>query len=151
MSLGTLPLLLQQQQQQQNDGFNQFISRRQEEQHDMSSNNNNNNNMSSSRSSFSLTTHKNTPSGINDIGQQNAMATRSHPTPPLQPLSPPPPTARISEDYSRRTSRQSIHATMIDMHRPWPTRAIRIERDYSRGDGVTRFSTEFPIELDGKV
>lgn len=88
------------------------------------------------------------------------MATRSHPIPPpLQqqqqqqqpPLSPPPPTARMSENYSRRTSRQSIHATMIDMARPWPTRTIRIERDYSRGDGVTRFSTEFPIELHGKV
>ncbi|CDH60195.1 predicted protein [Lichtheimia corymbifera JMRC:FSU:9682] len=155
MSLDTLPVLLQQ---QQKDGFNPFISRRQEEQHDVSSNNNN---MPSSHSSFSLATHKNTASGINDIGQQNAMATRSHPIPPpLQqqqqqqqqpPLSPPPPTARMSEDYSRRTSRQSIHATMIDMARPWPTRTIRIERDYSRGDGVTRFSTEFPIELHGKI
>lgn len=30
-------------------------------------------------------------------------------------------------------------------------RIIRIERDYSLGDGVTRFSTEYPKELDGRV
>ncbi|KAL1928622.1 hypothetical protein VTP01DRAFT_2408 [Rhizomucor pusillus] len=30
-------------------------------------------------------------------------------------------------------------------------RIIRIERDYSLGDGVTRFSTEYPKELDGRI
>ncbi|RCH86582.1 hypothetical protein CU098_009906, partial [Rhizopus stolonifer] len=32
-----------------------------------------------------------------------------------------------------------------------PVKAIRIERDYSLGDGITRFSTEYPVELTGKV
>lgn len=32
-----------------------------------------------------------------------------------------------------------------------PVKSIRIERDYSLGDGITRFSTEYPAELSGKV
>ncbi|KAI8050147.1 Golgin subfamily A member 7/ERF4 [Gilbertella persicaria] len=32
-----------------------------------------------------------------------------------------------------------------------PVKAIRIERDYSLGDGITRFSTEYPVELTGKI
>lgn len=29
--------------------------------------------------------------------------------------------------------------------------AIRIDRDYSLGDGITRFSTEYPSQLEGRV
>jgi hypothetical protein len=32
-----------------------------------------------------------------------------------------------------------------------PTEFIRIERDYSLGDGITKFSLEYPQELHGKV
>lgn len=32
-----------------------------------------------------------------------------------------------------------------------PIKSIRIERDYSLGDGITRFNTEYPAELTGKV
>jgi hypothetical protein len=32
-----------------------------------------------------------------------------------------------------------------------PVKSIRVERDYSLGDGITRFSTQYPVELEGKV
>ncbi|KAI8575915.1 hypothetical protein K450DRAFT_180069 [Umbelopsis ramanniana AG] len=32
-----------------------------------------------------------------------------------------------------------------------PTEFIRIERDYSLGDGITKFSLEYPQELHGKI
>ncbi|KAI7852425.1 Golgin subfamily A member 7/ERF4 [Circinella umbellata] len=32
-----------------------------------------------------------------------------------------------------------------------PSKAVRIERDYSRGDGITRFCTDFPPELSGRI
>jgi len=40
----------------------------------------------------------------------------------------------------------SIHQPMSD-----PTTFIRVERDYSLGDGITKFSLEYPPELEGKV
>lgn len=43
------------------------------------------------------------------------------------------------------------HETTISIKQRVPVKAIRIERDYSLGDGITRFQTEFPIELTGKV
>jgi hypothetical protein len=39
----------------------------------------------------------------------------------------------------------------ISMKNRAPVKKIRIERDYCLGDGITRFSTEYPIELTGKV
>ncbi|KAG2193201.1 hypothetical protein INT46_005149 [Mucor plumbeus] len=32
-----------------------------------------------------------------------------------------------------------------------PVKSIRVERDYSLGDGITRFSTQYPVELEGKI
>ncbi|GAB5590795.1 hypothetical protein Unana1_05695 [Umbelopsis nana] len=32
-----------------------------------------------------------------------------------------------------------------------PTTFIRVERDYSLGDGITKFSLEYPPELEGKI
>lgn len=43
------------------------------------------------------------------------------------------------------------HATTIDIKQRVPVKSIRVERDYSLGDGITRFRTEYPVELDGKV
>lgn len=43
------------------------------------------------------------------------------------------------------------HETTISIKQRVPVKAIRIERDYSLGDGITRFQTEFPMELTGKV
>jgi hypothetical protein len=44
----------------------------------------------------------------------------------------------------------SIHHSIYD-HMAEPTEFIRIERDYSLGDGITKFSLEYPQELHGKV
>lgn len=41
--------------------------------------------------------------------------------------------------------------TSISIKQRAPVKSIRIERDYSLADGITRFQTEYPIELDGKV
>lgn len=41
--------------------------------------------------------------------------------------------------------------TIISIKNRVPVKSIRIERDYSLGDGITRFNTEYPIELEGKV
>lgn len=40
---------------------------------------------------------------------------------------------------------------IISIKKRVPIKSIRIERDYSLGDGITRFSTEYPMELTGKV
>jgi hypothetical protein len=40
---------------------------------------------------------------------------------------------------------------VIDISTRVPTKSIRIERNYSLGDGITRFNTEYPIELTGRV
>ncbi|RCH82505.1 Golgin sub A member 7, partial [Rhizopus stolonifer] len=32
-----------------------------------------------------------------------------------------------------------------------PLKTIRIERDYSLGDGIVRFFTEFPEDLQGRI
>ncbi|CAO3611750.1 unnamed protein product [Cunninghamella blakesleeana] len=39
----------------------------------------------------------------------------------------------------------------IDIRQQVPLKAIRIERDYSKGDGITQFSTEYPLSLEGKI
>lgn len=43
------------------------------------------------------------------------------------------------------------HETNITIKQRVPVKSIRIERDYSKADGITRFSTEYPTELEGKV
>lgn len=43
------------------------------------------------------------------------------------------------------------HETTIDIKQRVPVKSIRVERDYSLGDGITRFQTEYPVELMGKV
>lgn len=43
------------------------------------------------------------------------------------------------------------HETTIDIKQRVPVKSIRVERDYSLGDGITRFQTEYPVELTGKV
>ncbi|KAI8889818.1 hypothetical protein K501DRAFT_320172 [Backusella circina FSU 941] len=40
---------------------------------------------------------------------------------------------------------------VIDISTRVPTKSIRIERNYSLGDGITRFNTEYPIELTGRL
>jgi hypothetical protein len=32
-----------------------------------------------------------------------------------------------------------------------PTAFIRVERDYAKGDGITKFSLDYPSELEGRV
>jgi hypothetical protein len=44
----------------------------------------------------------------------------------------------------------SIHHSIYDSMAQ-PHTFIRIERDYSLGDGITKFSLEYPPELEGKV
>ncbi|KAI9281754.1 Golgin subfamily A member 7/ERF4 family-domain-containing protein [Umbelopsis sp. AD052] len=44
----------------------------------------------------------------------------------------------------------SIHHSIYDPMAE-PTEFIRIERDYSLGDGITKFSLEYPQELHGKI
>ncbi|GAA5811545.1 hypothetical protein MFLAVUS_004983 [Mucor flavus] len=43
------------------------------------------------------------------------------------------------------------HETTIDIKQRVPVKSIRVERDYSLGDGITRFQTEYPVELTGKI
>ncbi|KAI7891484.1 Golgin subfamily A member 7/ERF4 [Mucor mucedo] len=43
------------------------------------------------------------------------------------------------------------HETNITIKQRVPVKSIRIERDYSKADGITRFSTEYPAELEGKI
>lgn len=40
---------------------------------------------------------------------------------------------------------------IISIQNRVPVKSIRVERDYSLGDGITRFSTQYPVELEGKV
>ncbi|CAM0138447.1 hypothetical protein VKS41_007060 [Umbelopsis sp. WA50703] len=32
-----------------------------------------------------------------------------------------------------------------------PTAFIRVERDYAKGDGITKFSLDYPSELEGRI
>ncbi|KAI8987340.1 hypothetical protein BDF20DRAFT_832284 [Mycotypha africana] len=49
-------------------------------------------------------------------------------------------------------SGQEQHATVvIPINERVPTKSIRIERDYTLGDGITRFHTTYPTELNGKM
>ncbi|KAI8098709.1 Golgin subfamily A member 7/ERF4 family-domain-containing protein [Halteromyces radiatus] len=41
--------------------------------------------------------------------------------------------------------------TSIDITHQVPTKTVRIERDYSKGDGITQFCTELPLALEGKI
>ncbi|KAI8047634.1 Golgin subfamily A member 7/ERF4 [Thamnidium elegans] len=43
------------------------------------------------------------------------------------------------------------HETTIDIKQRVPVKSVRVERDYSLGDGITRFQTEYPVELTGKI
>ncbi|KAI8144479.1 Golgin subfamily A member 7/ERF4 family-domain-containing protein [Fennellomyces sp. T-0311] len=61
--------------------------------------------------------------------------------------------ARQSLSAAKKTEPSRTEPTpheMIDMRRV-PNKAVRIERDYSRGDGITRFCTDFPAELSGRI
>lgn len=59
----------------------------------------------------------------------------------------------ISTQVKQKDNAMTVHAheTTISIKQRAPVKAIRIERDYSLGDGITRFQTNYPIELTGKV
>ncbi|KAG1123438.1 hypothetical protein G6F42_010548 [Rhizopus arrhizus] len=40
---------------------------------------------------------------------------------------------------------------IISIQNRVPVKSIRVERDYSLGDGITRFSTQYPVELERKI
>lgn len=46
---------------------------------------------------------------------------------------------------------EQVNHQAIDLTRRVADRAIRVERDYSKGDGITRFSIDYPPQLTGKV
>ena len=72
------------------------------------------------------------------------MATRS---------SMPPPTSSSTQQQEQEQQQQkhSVDHQVIDISKRVPDKAIRINRDYSRGDGITRFSTDYPPILAGRV
>lgn len=45
---------------------------------------------------------------------------------------------------------KSGHETIAIKNRV-PIKSIRVERDYSLGDGITRFYTEYPEDLQGRI
>ncbi|KAI8066384.1 Golgin subfamily A member 7/ERF4 family-domain-containing protein [Gongronella butleri] len=62
-----------------------------------------------------------------------------------------PATAATTQEGVPRASCSSKAQLAIDMNQYVATKAVRIERDYSKGDGITQFCTEMPMALDGKV
>ncbi|KAJ8652833.1 hypothetical protein O0I10_011507 [Lichtheimia ornata] len=73
--------------------------------------------------------------------QQNAMATRSSMSPSFASFPP----------NNNNIGNQAVDHYSIDITRRIPQRAIRVERDYTRGDGITQFSTAYPPQLAGKI
>lgn len=69
-------------------------------------------------------------------GQQHAMTSSTHTPPTTTVIKPTPP---------------AITHTSIDLTQQVSSKAIRIERDYSKGDGITKFCTDLPVSLEGKV
>ncbi|KAI8146557.1 Golgin subfamily A member 7/ERF4 family-domain-containing protein [Fennellomyces sp. T-0311] len=45
----------------------------------------------------------------------------------------------------------SVNHQTIEISRRVPDKSIRVDRDYSRGDGITRFSTDYPPLLAGRI
>ncbi|KAI9270427.1 Golgin subfamily A member 7/ERF4 family-domain-containing protein [Phascolomyces articulosus] len=80
----------------------------------------------------------------NNTDLQNAMATR-HSLSATRKTEP----SNNTEERQSTTQSPQPHET-IEMTQRVPSKAVRIERDYSRGDGITRFCTEFPPELSGR-
>jgi hypothetical protein len=60
-------------------------------------------------------------------------------------------TAATTKIKNNNAMTTKAHETIISIKNRVPIKSIRIERDYSLGDGIIRFSTEYPIELTGKV
>ncbi|KAI9495408.1 Golgin subfamily A member 7/ERF4 family-domain-containing protein [Zychaea mexicana] len=59
--------------------------------------------------------------------------------------------AAAQEQQQEQSGESPPYHETIEMAQRVPSKAVRIERDYSRGDGVTRFCTEFPPELSGRI
>lgn len=78
--------------------------------------------------------------------QQNAMATRSSMSPSFASFPP-----NNNNNDNNNIGNQAVDHYSIDITRRIPQRAIRVERDYTRGDGITQFSTAYPPQLAGKV
>jgi hypothetical protein len=53
-------------------------------------------------------------------------------------------------DNNKNAMNKSGHETIAIKNRV-PIKSIRVERDYSLGDGITRFYTEYPEDLQGRV
>ncbi|KAI9248262.1 Golgin subfamily A member 7/ERF4 family-domain-containing protein [Phascolomyces articulosus] len=51
---------------------------------------------------------------------------------------------------SEQQPTDSVDHQVIDISNRVPDKAIRIERDYSQGNGITRFSNEYPLLLAGR-
>ena len=52
--------------------------------------------------------------------------------------------------YNNKSKDGSEHESISIKNRV-PIKSIRIERDYTLGDGITRFYTEYPKDLEGRV
>ncbi|KAI9306029.1 Golgin subfamily A member 7/ERF4 family-domain-containing protein [Cunninghamella echinulata] len=92
-------------------------------------NNNNNNNIESGHRDSTIvdeTAYSSENNNNNNNNTQYAMATKS--------------SAVVNNSH-----------VSIDIKQQVPLKAIRIERDYSKGDGITQFSTEYPLSLEGKI
>ncbi|CAO3642413.1 unnamed protein product [Cunninghamella echinulata] len=86
---------------------------------------NNNNNIESSHRDSTIVDETAYSSENNNNNTQYAMATKS--------------SAVVNNSH-----------VSIDIKQQVPLKAIRIERDYSKGDGITQFSTNYPLSLEGK-
>ncbi|KAG0913674.1 hypothetical protein G6F33_004944 [Rhizopus arrhizus] len=52
--------------------------------------------------------------------------------------------------YNNKSKDGSEHESISIKNRV-PIKSIRIERDYTLGDGITRFYTEYPKDLEGRI
>ncbi|KAI9494953.1 Golgin subfamily A member 7/ERF4 family-domain-containing protein [Zychaea mexicana] len=107
---------------------------------------NNNCTTTNNNNTLSTTTTKSTPCTVTTAGSKanisnntecnnhNAMATRSSMPPTSSP-----------------ERHDSVDHQVIDISRRVPDKAIRVDRDYSRGDGITRFATDYPPLLAGRI
>jgi hypothetical protein len=98
-------------------------------------------NFSSSLSPFTIKAFTKVDSSIDvtqstKSGQQHAMTSSTHT----------PPTTTVI-----KSTPPAITHTSIDLTQQVSSKAIRVERDYSKGDGITKFCTDLPVSLEGKV
>ena len=111
--------------------------------------NNNNNTATATTTGKTSFVDNNNNNNNNKTDSQNAMATQHS----LSATRKTEPSLSTEERQSAQQQQQSTsppHET-IEMTQRVPSKAVRIERDYSRGDGITRFCTDFPPELSGRV